>query len=104
MFRHTIQHAEATVGVVQDALDETQRVLHFAERAQDTVRRHSRLIRMLGIAVVLGGFLAFLGSVAGLIAWMIRRFQRRDSAKGSTVPEPAPRSEDETTVAVQPES
>jgi hypothetical protein len=63
--RDSIRDAEAKVAALQEALDEAQRVLQFAEQAQDTVERHATLIRMLGVALIGGVIVAILAMVTG---------------------------------------
>jgi hypothetical protein len=65
MRRDSIRDAEAKVAALQQALDEAQRVLQFAEQAQDTVERHATLIRTLGIALIGGAVVVIVATVTG---------------------------------------
>ena len=60
MDQEAIQNAEMRVAEVQSALDATQRVLHAAERAQQTAEKSVEVMRTVAIAAVGGLILVAL--------------------------------------------
>ncbi len=70
MDKDSIKNAEARVTEMQDALDEAQRVLQAADRAQQAAEESAAMMRK--VAAVAAGVVVFL-----LLVGAVRRRRRR---------------------------
>jgi hypothetical protein len=63
MDQDAIKNAEAKIAEVQSALDNAQRVLHAAERAQETAEKSAHVLRTVAVAAIVGLVLVTLAVV-----------------------------------------
>jgi len=63
MDQDTIKNAEAKIAEVQSALDNAQRVLKGAERAQETAEKSAQVLRTVAVAAIVGLVLVTLAAL-----------------------------------------